>query len=72
MHVPKFSNDRIGQSQMKITPLAFLGLHLNIIDHGPLSLFSHGIQCAMGSVPQKTLTRVITLTMSYYLLMGIK
>ena len=52
---------------MKITLLAFLGVHIMTVNHGLLRLVSHGNQCAMGSVPQETLT-----SSCYYLLWGKK
>ena len=53
MHVSKFSNERLLQSQKRINPLASLGPHLMTVDQGPLSLLSHGSQRALGPVPQE-------------------
>ena len=53
MHVPWFSNERLGQSQMKISLLAFLGIDLRTAHHRLLSLFSHGSQSAISYIPQE-------------------
>ena len=53
MHVSQFSNERLLQSQTRITPLASLDLHLMNVDQGPISLLSHASQWAMGPVPQE-------------------
>ena len=61
MHVSRFSTERLLHSKTRITPLAPLGPHLMNVDQGPLSLFSHGTQWAMGPFPQENPSKCMLL-----------